>query len=159
MNRRNFVARLSSTIAIISLVGCAGVPTERKISRMATLAELAAFTGASIDLADNPAHRPYFEASRAALDGLVRSENYDPTAFAAALSGLPVKELKGEKGSLVVGAAVILWEEYAAEVVNLDRSTYVKPVIAAVAKGLARALGQSPAELAATKAKAIAPPR
>lgn len=130
-------------LAILAgLTGCASVPPEQRIARMATLAELAAYTGSSVDLTAHPDHKVYYEASLAALDGLLQSANYDPTAFARALQQLPVKELRGDTGAIVVNSAVILWHEYAAEVVNLDTTQYVRPVIVSVRNGLARSLGK-----------------
>lgn len=111
-----------------------------RIARMTTVAELAAFTGTSLRLQSHPQDRPLFEASLAALDVLVSDQNYDPAALQGALQKLPIKELQGEQGALILGAALILYDSYARDVVKLDRSIYVLPVINAVRSGISRGL-------------------
>jgi hypothetical protein len=125
--------------------GCASVGSNpaadaQRIQRLSTIAELAAFTGSQYWLHDHPQDRQYFAVSLAALDSLLKDRNYDPQALTAALSSLPVRQLQGDKGALIVSAATILYDGYASEVVNLDKATYIAPVIAAIRNGLFRAL-------------------
>lgn len=127
---------------MLAATGCSTVTPDARVQRMANVAELATFTAVSLDLADNPIHKQYYLASAAALSTLLRDGNYSPAAFADALKELPVKRLSGEKGAIIVGTAVILWDQYAAEVVTLDQAKYVRPVIAATLSGLDRALGK-----------------
>ncbi len=127
------------------LTGCASVGSNpaadaQRIQRLATIAELAAFTGTQYWLGSHPQDRPYFALSLAALDSLLKDRNYDPQALSTALSGLPVRQLQGDKGALIVSAATILYDGYANEVVNLDQAVYIAPVISAIRNGLFRAL-------------------
>jgi hypothetical protein len=131
---------LAISLILATATGCRTAPPQQATQRMAAIAELAAYTGAGLDLVDHPQRRIYYEASVAALDGMLKDRNYSPAAFAAALQKLPVRELRGEKGALIVGAAVLLWDQYAAEIVNLDQEQTVKPVVVSVRNGLARAL-------------------
>jgi hypothetical protein len=129
----------------ILLSGCASIGSNpaadaQRIQRLSTIAELAAFTGSQYWLHDHPQDRQYFAVSLAALDSLLKDRNYDPQALTAALSSLPVRQLQGDKGALIVSAATILYDGYASEVVNLDKATYIAPVIAAIRNGLFRAL-------------------
>jgi hypothetical protein len=129
----------------ILVSGCASIGSNpaaeaQRIQRLATVAELAAFSGSSYWLGGHPQDRPYFALSLAALDSLLKDRNYDPQALTAALSSLPVKQLQGDKGALIVSAATILYDGYASEVVNLDKAIYIAPVIAAIRNGLFRAL-------------------
>lgn len=124
--------------------GCGTVPKEEQLRQMTTIAELASYTGARFHLIDNPQDRAFFEASKEALDVMLRDGDYDPGAFALALQGLPVDELKDDKGTLIIGAAVILWDSYSSRVFDLDKEQYIRPVIVAVRNGLARALLASP---------------
>jgi hypothetical protein len=126
-------------LACLSLVGCSTVPPNQT-AQLAGIAEVAAFTGTAYYLADHPEKAPLFEAAKQALDGLINDGNSDPAAFSKALSALPIKELKGDKGVIVVGAAVILWDTYASQVTTLDQKQKVMPVVIAVRNGLARAL-------------------
>jgi hypothetical protein len=127
------------------LLGCASVGSNpaadaQRIQRLSTVAEIAAFSGTTYWLQSHPADRVYFAASLAALDALLKDRNYDPQALTAALSSLPIKQLQGDKGALIVSAATILYDGYASEVVNLDKATYIAPVISAIRNGLFRAL-------------------
>jgi hypothetical protein len=133
-------------LACLSLVGCSTVPSD-KTAQLAGLAEVAAFSGTAYYLADHPDKAPIFEAAKQALDGLIADGNSDPIAFQKALANLPVKELKGDKGVIVVGAAIILWDTYAGQITKLDQAKKVLPVIVAVRDGLARALGKPSAGL------------
>lgn len=133
----------ASLLASVMFTGCSSTPpTATKAARMKAVAELAAYTGSQVDLIDNPDHRPFFEASVVALDSLLQSKDYDPAKFVAALRNLPIKRIGDDKGAIIVTSAVILWDLYAAEIVNLDKAVYVKPVIEGVRSGLARALGK-----------------
>ena len=134
--------QLMSLLLVLGLAaGCATLTDSDKISRMTTVAALAAYTGASIDLVDNPDHKATYEATVALLSMLLDTQDYDPIKFAEAIRQLPVKELKGDKGVIIIGAAIILWDQYAREVTHLDRATYIAPVIRGVTDGLRRALG------------------
>lgn len=122
------------------LPACSTIPAGQQAADMATIAQLAAYTGARYDLIDHPDHKPFYVASVAALDLLIKDANYDPVAFANALKALPIKQLSGQKGDLVVGVAVILWDSYAARVISLNKATYVKAVVQATRDGLTLAL-------------------
>lgn len=122
------------------LMGCSTVQNPNQTAQLAGIAEVAAYTGTAYYLADHPEKAPLFEASLQALNGLINDNNSDPAAFTKALSALPIKELKGDKGVIVVGAAVILWDTYASQVTTLDQAKKVMPVVIGVRNGLARAL-------------------
>lgn len=128
------------------LMGCSTVPSNQT-AQLAGIAEVAAFTGTAYYLADHPEKAPIFEAAKQALDGLIADGNSDPAAFSKALASLPIKELKGDKGAIMVGAAVILWDTYAGQITKLDQAKKVLPVIQAVRNGLARALAKPTAGL------------
>jgi hypothetical protein len=127
-------------LACLSLVGCSTVP-QNQTAQLAGIAEVAAlhwnrllFRGPSRESA------AIRSEPKQALNGLINDNNSDPAAFTKALSALPIKELKGDKGVIVVGAAVILWDTYASQVTTLDQAKKVMPVVIAVRNGLARAL-------------------
>lgn len=125
---------------VILLTGCSTVQNPQLSGDLAAIAGVAAYTGTAYYLNDHPDKRPIFEASKQMLDGLINAGNSDPIAFQKALANLPIKELKGNKGAIMVGAAVILWDSYAARATALDKSQQVIPVIVAVRDGIARAL-------------------
>lgn len=135
-------------VALTFLLGCAtsNAPVDeaaaqaKRAQRLATVAELAAFTGTQVWLADHPEDRAYFAASSAALALLLDQGTANPQSFAQALAGLPIKQLQGKDGALIVGSAIILYDAYVRENVNIDANVYLHPVIIGVYEGLQRAL-------------------
>lgn len=141
---RTVIAAALIAVVSFSTIGCKTGETAtdaQKAARVATVAQLAAFDGASIWLTSHPDDRQYFEAARTSLKLLLATDTINPADFTAALQGLPIKELQGPNGALIVGSAVILYDAYLRENVNLDANVYLRPVITAVAQGLDRALG------------------
>lgn len=120
--------------------GPAGATNEAaRIERIAGVAEVAAYSGAGYWLLDHPQDRDKFAAAIAALGAVTG----DPVEFRNALGGLPVKELKGDKGALIVGAAVLLYETEFAQLTHIDQRSAVAVVARHVRAGLARALEQT----------------
>lgn len=132
----------------LGLSGCASTPkpTEdqvERISRAATVAEIAAYTGAGFWLLEHPGDRDKVTLAISALDGLSSTNGYSGLALAQALSILPIKELKGEKGSLLVGAAVLLYETELSRLTPIEQGPYVAIMTGRIRAGLQRALDQT----------------
>ena len=138
-NKLKIGLALASIISAATFCGCKSVQTDT----VAQAAELAAYTGASIDLQANPSHAAYYNAAIASLDALVLTNNYDPNAFVAALQQLPIKELKGSTARITINAAEILWDNYKGTIIPADEQAKVQPILLAVRSGLARAVGDS----------------
>lgn len=136
----------ATTGGVATSPGTNATPAELvRAQRIGTVAELAAFSGTQVWLLEHPADRAYFEASAAALDVLLQSGEVSPEKFSAALSKLPIKELQGNEGTLIVGSTMILYDAFLAEHVNLDANIYLRPIIAGVRSGLGRGLtGSAP---------------
>lgn len=132
-----------ASLALVALLitGCATNSTVDWRSDIATTANLAAYVGASVDLQDNPERRPAWVAAEVLLGSIIKDDDYTPSQLVAALEGLPVKELRGGKGTLVVGSAVILWTRLAARI-DIDRTELVKVVVPAVRAGIQQALAK-----------------
>jgi hypothetical protein len=148
---------LALLLPVIVLTGCATRPPamtpveqhqaelDAKVAqaqRLATLAKAAAMTGTALWLREHPADRPHFETARTALNALLTGI-ITPEAFSAALAGLPVKELKDDDTALIVNSAVILYNGFLAEKVNIDANVYLRPVVTAVRDGIAVGLGMT----------------
>jgi hypothetical protein len=132
-------------LGAFSFTGCASSNSqtpEQRAARVAMVAELAAYSGTTVYLEKHPDKRPYFVAANAALGNLLSSTNVTPAQLAEALQGLPVRELQGSQGSLIVGNAVILYDSLLRENVNMDANVYLRPVITSIHSGLTRALAQ-----------------
>ncbi len=108
------------------------------------LYELAAYTGASVELVEHPGSRPAFRAAQAAIKRLIDSKNYSPSELASALRDLNVKEFKGPRGTLIVTAAVIVWQKSTANIAPIDHESKVLPVLLALDRGFTQALAENP---------------
>lgn len=129
-----------------TFTGCTTVSGSNRVdvARVAQIAGIAAQMGSATYLQKNPEARPYFQAAYNGLGALDHAGNYDPAAFASALSMLPIRELSGPNGNLYIMAAILVWDELAQRSVNVDKTLWVQPVLRAVRLGIGRALGIAP---------------
>lgn len=131
---------------LLMLAGCATpgqTPAAAEVARarqIGTMAQLASYTGTQVWISKHPTDRAYFEASLVALDALLVNGKATPAAFAAALQGLPIKELQGDQATLIIGSVVILYDAYMLENVNLDANVYLRPIIEGVRDGIDKGL-------------------
>jgi hypothetical protein len=146
------------------------VPDQVAIDLSVGVARSAAYLGTKIyleglppGLPGHPNDRQAFELARTSVKGLIAAGTFSSTDLTAALQGLPLKELKGDSGTLIVGEAVVLWDQYGKMLADLDKAqafkTFVLPFAQAIADGLDLALGPpgSPASVAPTPANLEAP--
>lgn len=110
------------------------------VQRVARLAGVAADVGSRVYIQHHPADRALFVVTEAALADLDSRGDYDPVKFAAALQTLPIKALTGPDGSLLIGVALVAWDELSALSEPLTTKEWVQPVLQKVRDGLARAI-------------------
>lgn len=135
-------------LLVVLLTGCSifkpSQPTDaQRIARVSAIAELAAYTGTALRLTDHPEDRAKFQA---ASDSLAASTSNDPAALQRVLAALPVKELKGEKGAVIVGAAVLLYEAELSRLTSIDQTSLAAAVSVSIRSGINRALQAVPAK-------------
>jgi hypothetical protein len=122
------------------------------VAQMQTIAKSAAYIGTQVwlnglppSVPGHPADRTKFLLVRNSLQTLIAAGNFNATALTAALQSLPVTQLQGPSGTLIVGEAVILWDQYGQQLASLDKAqvfnTYVLPVAQSILDGLNMALG------------------
>ncbi len=122
---------------------------------MCSTAKSAAYLGTLIylnglppNLKGHPQDRAAFVTARNSLAALIAAGTFSSADLVTALQGLPVQELKGDGGTLIVGEAVILWDQYGQQLASLDKAqvftTYILPVAKAIRDGLDMALGTTP---------------
>ena len=128
------------------------VPDQMAIDLAAGAARSAAYLGTKIylegippRLAGHPNDRQAFETARASVKTLIAAGTFSSSDLTTALQGLPIKELQGGEGTLIVGEAVVLWDQYGRLLANLDKAqafkSFVLPFAQAIADGLDLALG------------------
>lgn len=164
-NKNGVLLALFSLVAVLAFApGCVHVPvvatdgtvttnTLPNVKAMKTIAKSAAYLGTFTYLQNRPQDRDLFELTRTSLQTLIAAGTFSVADLKAALQKLPIKQLQGTQGSVIVGEAVILWDEYGTELAALDSSqifnTYVLPVAQALLEGLDLALGGATPDFAA----------
>lgn len=147
----------SALAAPLSLTtGCITTADGRKIPDpvvLTAIAQDAAYVGATITLKSNPQYRPEFELTRLALEQLIAAGSGSPSDLQAALAKLPIKELQGQNGAILVQQAVVVLNAARAKLAELDKaqvySGYVQPIAQGLLAGLDQALGVPPSAPAA----------
>jgi hypothetical protein len=139
------------TLALCALIfaGCATTQTpqtpEQRAQQLAGIANVAAWVGTVEHLKQHPKDRPYFVAAEVALARLVNSANATPADLAAALQALPVKELRGPYGVIII-AAVVTISEGAFSREPIEQNAYLRKIIEAIRDGIKSGCAQdSPA--------------
>lgn len=117
--------------------GCVNAPVTQDIG---AIANIATYTGVSLDLDAHPERREAYVAALKTLDLMLKDGTTSPSTLAEALRALPVKELSGRKGTLLVGAAVTLYTR-AMQRVDIDKVELAGVVAKSVRDGLSDALG------------------
>lgn len=150
-NRIKFtVLALVCTTLSVAPFGCTTTPTGQTIPDPAVLqltAQEAAAIGTQLWLGSHPTDRAQFETARASLRILLGAGRGSAADLQAALSSLPIKQLSGTNGSVIVTTAAILISKGGQQLAKLDTagvwSYYVEPVAQGLLDGLNQALAQS----------------
>lgn len=124
------------------------VTTTVDIDRIARLSGETAELGTVAWLALHPEHTPYFSSSIALLTGLLVQENYEPSAFAAALEMLPLQELKSPEAKVAFAAGRILFREALHEIgTRIEGQELVQKTLLAVRDGMIAGMGTAAPDL------------
>lgn len=147
-----FKSVLSACILSIALIlspGCQTTPTGQTIPDPLVLqltAQEAAAIGTQLWLGTHPNDRAQFETARASLRVLLGAGKGSAADLQVALSSLPIKQLSGTNGSVIVTTAAILISKGGQQLAKLDTagvwSYYVEPVAQGLADGLDQTLGK-----------------
>jgi hypothetical protein len=133
---------LSLICLLALLTGCVSTPTGTKpdLARIGRVAGVSAYIGAVYDMQHNPDHRPAYTLAVASLQSMVDTQNYDATALAASLQTIGVRELTGSDGSIIIHAALFVWDEILRTSSPVLEKEEVKAVLQPILNGLERAL-------------------
>lgn len=148
--------RLVTSAATLALIltftpGCTTTQTGKSVPDAVVLqavAQEAASVGATFWMQAHPENRAEFELARTSLRSLVAAGNGSVADLQQALSDLPIKQLSGSSGQVIVSGAVVLIDAAGKELAKLDSagvwSFYVQPVAQGLLAGLDQALGSGP---------------
>lgn len=132
-------------LALILVTGCTlfrGSAPPDRAARLGIVVETAVFTGTQLALAKHPELRPQFTDALAGLDSVTSTNGINVAQLQAALSRLPVKELRGDTGALLITSAITVYEATLAQGTQVNQDSYAAVVAKAVSSGLHRALVQ-----------------
>ena len=135
--------KLLSLLAVVALfVGCSTTQpgSGSQTERIGNLVELAAYTGTAVWLVDHPGDAPKFRAAAIALGALTTG---DPIALHQILSTLPIKELKSEKGAIIIGVAILLYEAELPHLTPINQASLAALVAKRIQSGINLALQPS----------------
>lgn len=132
---------------VVALPACVTTPegkTVPDVALMQSVAHDAAFLGTTFYLQAKPQDRLLFQMARNSLATLIAAGEFSPDQLTAAFAALPIKTLQSQQGTLIIGAAVSLWDAYGRQLATLDKDqvfpTYVLPVAKSILAGLDLAL-------------------
>lgn len=149
--------RLKSTIRISAfcfllsaflLPGCATAPVsgQRLVDPavLTTIAYEATAVGAPIYLKAHPEQREAFVMAQKSLRALLAVGQGSQEDLAAALKALPIKQLQGDQGAVIVSGAIVLLDTAGRQLAARDQAhvweNWVRPVGAGVLQGLDQVL-------------------
>lgn len=156
--RRKTGGLLAIAMLCLVMAGCVTSPTGNRTVDpivLTAVSQEAAAVGASLWLSSHPQDRAQFELARTSLAALVALGNGSPADLQVALSGLPIAQLKGTQGSVIVSGAVVLLDTAGRELAKVDSSKIYDDFVKPVAQGLIAGLDQ--ALSVATPAPAVKP--
>lgn len=144
---KGFICGAIGAIVAVALTGCktasppATVDHIARANNIAIVAEMAAMAGTTVWLREHPQDREKFQLASASLTVLLGGTNVTAEALAEIVRALPVKELRDQKNAaLIVGSTLILYDGFVRQHVNIDGNLYIRPIAAAVQRGIVRAL-------------------
>jgi len=139
----------------ICLTGCAGLKNPQTRIQVGVALREAAQLGTGVYLTAHPEKRQAFDLAAMQLDELSALQEPSPAQLHAILAKLPVKELRGTKAQIAVGAAESVYRIFIAGQTPVEIPPVVKEFAAAIAQGIRRGLGPPPLPVPARFAKAF----
>ena len=139
---------LLSILALLAMPACTTTPTGQSTVDPVVLQAIsheAAAVGATLDLAARPQDRGPMQLAQTSLKALIAAGSGNPADLQAALSSLPIAQLKGTQGAVIVAGAVTIIDAAGKQLATMDKAqvynSYVLPVAKGVLAGLDQALG------------------
>lgn len=127
---------LSLLILCTVLVGCNTI--QSNLSKAPKLAKAVAITGTIYGKAKDPNVIPYLQFAVVVIQAQIAGSQYDPVVLSTALQSISINELRNPVVAQAIAAAVAVYTIYATEAVsgNLDKVTYLKPILLAIVEGI-----------------------
>jgi len=156
MKLRTALSLMLTSSLCLMLMGCTWFKTssaQKQIALASTLAYEATFIGVTLDLKAHPDRRPSYAVAQGFLSTFITT-NTGYGDLAVALQKLPIKELKGENGALIVSGIVTIYSLAKESFIDVANTPpWIAGVGGAIDRGLKDALAMSPAAMDKLSAK------
>lgn len=106
----SFLASFLAFVACLFQPGCANPPTAKQLANIKAISRGAGELGTLYALRGDSSLRPAFEAVEQELGRLMEASDYDYGKFVAALQKLPISELRGEFGAVLISNGVLIFD-------------------------------------------------
>lgn len=126
--------------ALMTGTGCSTLTHQERVANLADISNMAAYVGTGLHLEQAPQDAPYFEAAVKALDKFAGDGEWKPADLAEALKALPVDQLSGSKGAILIVGGVQLYDRAADRLLKLNTGGEVAAVAMAIRDGIETAL-------------------
>lgn len=137
---------MKNILAILTLsflVGCITGPDGRKAPHpiLTVIAERGAEHGTRAYLRNHPEDAEKFQKATVAIEGKLSNTNrFTGDELGAILQTLPIDAFQGVEGALYVSDVAVIWDTIAQASTRIDGvATDIKPIAAAIARGMRRA--------------------
>lgn len=145
---KNKLMSLAILTSMLAFTGCTTTSTGSKTVDPAILrivSQEAAAVGSTVWLQGHPNDRQAFTLARTSLRALIATGTGSPADLQAALASLPITQLQGSGGAVIVSGAVVLLDAAGRQLTALDKkqvwSSYVLPIAQGLEAGLTQTLG------------------
>jgi hypothetical protein len=137
--RSVIIALVGTILMCLSFAGtgCASM-SQTQSQRLSTAATIAAYVGTTEVLRRHPEYRTGFELAAGELKALEEG-NVDALKLMQIVNRLPVKELKGDRASMIITTATILLTDEIGTT-PIEKLNDLKPIVKAIRTGIERGL-------------------
>jgi hypothetical protein len=123
-------------ITLLAMSGCSTLSNRTQGEKLAPIFKLAAYIGTAEALSQNPEWRQAFSDASQEITHLASQETIDFVTLYAAISKLPVKELKSDRATILITSANILLMEFSEGPVSLDTVADLRKIAEAIRDGI-----------------------
>lgn len=139
------IKQILSVILCLALsllsIGCVTTQNGDKqvdLTKVAGIVEVAAYSGVSYYLVENPQQTQKFSLASKEL-GILIEKGVSLEAFIKIVETLPIKELKSKEGKIIVNSAIIIFGTFKNDLIKLDeleRTQDLKVIAKALKSGI-----------------------
>jgi hypothetical protein len=116
--------------------GCRTIDQASLLQLACNVARTSVAYGVQVDCNRYPDHKAAWAAGRLALDKILQADNFDPAALRTALAALPLRELQGPQGALVIDTIITVFSAGTDTFLDIKKSPTLYAIGSAVRDGI-----------------------